>query len=175
MNVPTSVPADGYHQREILAALQECPGQIVPMPALVERLYGSDTSNNRASLRGALRRLRDNHPGAEIESVYGYRIRRGAQQNRQPSPCGGVQNAPERLRNDFLAVLEKQTEKGMRTYGQPVRAWNGRDAGRDAIEEWLDLGIYLTQLRIEHDDLLAENAALRAEIARLTRAAEVAP
>lgn len=86
----------------------------------------------------------------------------------QPMPKGGTgRPANAVLLNDFRSALVRQTSKGARKYGQPVRAWNGRDAGQDAIEEWVDLGVYLTQLRLEHDDLVAENAQLRAEIERL--------
>lgn len=84
-----------------------------------------------------------------------------------PSKLGTGRPANAVLLDEFKSVLVRQTSKGARKYGQPVRAWNGRDAGQDAIEEWIDLGVYLTQLRLEHADLTAENAALRARVAEL--------
>ena len=90
----------------------------------------------------------------------------------QPMPNGGTgRPANAVLLDEFKSVLVRQTSKGARKYGQPVRAWNGRDAGQDAIEEWVDLGVYLTQLRLEHHDLMVENVRLRAEIDRLSKGA----
>lgn len=86
----------------------------------------------------------------------------------QPMPTGGSgKPANAVLLDEFKGVLIRQTSKGAHRYGQPVRAWNGRDAGQDAIEEWVDLGVYLTQLRLEHADLIQENARLRARVADL--------
>jgi hypothetical protein len=86
----------------------------------------------------------------------------------QPMPQDGTGTPADAvLLDEFRLVLVRQTSKGARKYGQPVRAWNGRDAGQDAIEEWVDLGIYLTQLRLEHADLVVENARLGAENAML--------
>ncbi len=85
----------------------------------------------------------------------------------QPFPTPGRQSVPPILREWFDDVSERQTVKGIATYGQPVMSWNGRHAFQDALEEWFDLGIYLTQLHLEHADLLEENAALRARVAEL--------
>lgn len=40
---------------------------------------------------------------------------------------------------------------GVKTYGRPLRASNGRDALRDAYEEALDLACYLRQVIEERD------------------------
>lgn len=86
----------------------------------------------------------------------------------QPMPKVGTgKPANAVLLDDFKSVLVRQTSKGARKYGQPVRAWNGRDAGQDAIEEWVDLGVYLTQLRLEYADLKKENEELKRELASL--------
>lgn len=43
------------------------------------------------------------------------------------------------------AMMTQRKQVGIARYGQPLRAWNGRDAGRDAREEVLDLLVYLRQ------------------------------
>lgn len=40
---------------------------------------------------------------------------------------------------------------GEKRYGTPLRAYNGRDALRDAYEEALDLACYLRQAILERD------------------------
>lgn len=49
----------------------------------------------------------------------------------------------------FVETLEARREAGIRTYGTPLRLHNGRDAVRDALEEALDLALYLRQARLE--------------------------
>jgi hypothetical protein len=59
----------------------------------------------------------------------------------QPTPKGtGREILPL-----VIADLVQRTEKGIATYGEPLRADNGRDALRDAYEEELDLAMYLRQ------------------------------
>jgi hypothetical protein len=61
----------------------------------------------------------------------------------QPLPTTGSGPAIHGLVvTDILARLEL----GVRRYGQPLRAHNGRDSLRDAYEECLDLACYLRQL-----------------------------
>lgn len=45
--------------------------------------------------------------------------------------------------------LRERREKGIESYGVPLRAFNGRDALQDAYEEALDMCLYLKQLMIE--------------------------
>lgn len=52
---------------------------------------------------------------------------------------------------------------GLRRYGQPLQAHNGRNALRDAYEEALDLACYLRQLLEEH---ASARVALELAIAR---------
>lgn len=54
------------------------------------------------------------------------------------------------------ADLQARLELGISRYGQPLRAFNGRDPLRDAYEEILDLSVYLKQSMIERDDAVAQ-------------------
>lgn len=47
--------------------------------------------------------------------------------------------------------LDRRREKGIKTYGEPLRTHNGRDALWDAYEEALDLALYLRQAIAERD------------------------
>lgn len=51
-------------------------------------------------------------------------------------------------------VIEELTDRkkfGLRKYGTPLQAWNGRRASRDALDEVLDLAVYLRQMIQEED------------------------
>ncbi len=48
--------------------------------------------------------------------------------------------------------LTERMEMGIKTYGEALRANNGRDALQDAYEEALDLACYLKQAMIERDN-----------------------
>lgn len=52
-----------------------------------------------------------------------------------------------------IKALEDRLAVGVKRYGQPLRAFNGRDAAQDAFEEVLDLSVYLAQMRIEMQEL----------------------
>lgn len=71
----------------------------------------------------------------------------------QPIPTPGRVAVAPLLDREYLDLSKKRYEKGVQTYGTPLMTHNGRDAGLDAMEEWYDLGAYLKQQRIEHDDL----------------------
>lgn len=47
------------------------------------------------------------------------------------------------------AALAGRKRLGVERYGQPLQAFNGRDALRDAYEEALDLLVYLRQVQVE--------------------------
>lgn len=47
--------------------------------------------------------------------------------------------------------LQQRLFVGIKTYGQPLQPFNGRDALRDAYEEALDLACYLRQVLYERD------------------------
>jgi hypothetical protein len=48
-----------------------------------------------------------------------------------------------------IQALQERLAVGIKRYGQPLRAFNGRDAAQDAFEEVLDLSVYLAQAKIE--------------------------
>ena len=48
-----------------------------------------------------------------------------------------------------IRALEDRLAVGIKRYGQPLRAFNGRDPSQDAFEEVLDLSVYLAQMREE--------------------------
>lgn len=58
-----------------------------------------------------------------------------------------MQTILEMIRED----LQKREDKGVVTYGEKLRAFNGRDALIDAYEEALDLCMYLRQAIAERD------------------------
>jgi hypothetical protein len=85
----------------------------------------------------------------------------------QPLPNPGKTNVAPVARKRMLEILSQQVQRGIETYGTPLQTHNGRDAFHDAMTEAIDLIQYLTQASLEHADLIAENARLRAEIAEL--------
>lgn len=63
----------------------------------------------------------------------------------QGHPTGNGEDVTERV----IADLSQRKESGTRKYGQPLRAFNGRNALIDAYQESLDLTVYLRQRIIE--------------------------
>ncbi len=63
---------------------------------------------------------------------------------------GGQQTVLSTAKASYDTVFDKQINKGMDKYGVVLSTFNGRDAGQDAVEELVDLSVYLTQLRMEH-------------------------
>lgn len=63
---------------------------------------------------------------------------------------GGSQTVLATAKAAYDNTFEKQIAKGLEKYGVVLTTFNGRDAGKDAIEELVDLSVYLTQLRMEH-------------------------
>lgn len=63
---------------------------------------------------------------------------------------GGQQTVLATAKAAYDTVFDKQIKKGMDKYGVVLSTFNGRDAGQDAVEELVDLSVYLTQLRMEH-------------------------
>lgn len=64
----------------------------------------------------------------------------------------GVNIEPDPIPNDSPSMhdlvaedLRKRKEFGLKKYGTPLQAWNGRDALLDAYDEILDLAVYIKQ------------------------------
>ena len=85
----------------------------------------------------------------------------------QPMPTSGRTNVTPVARSLFLTLLEQREAKGIATYGTTLQTHNGRTPFLDLAEELADAWQYAVQARLEHDDLIAENAVLRARIAEL--------
>lgn len=78
----------------------------------------------------------------------------------QPLPVGGQ----ECVQDALIRLIEERKQLGIQRYGSPLMTHNGRDAGRDAVEEALDLTAYSMQVAMELRDLRAERDQLRAAI-----------
>jgi hypothetical protein len=81
----------------------------------------------------------------------------------QPPPTPGKVDVVDALVNDIYT----RAEKGLDTYGTYLKTDNGRDALQDALEEALDLAVYLKQEQLEraslerHVELLETRLAIR--------------
>ena len=79
-------------------------------------------------------------------------------QTNQPLPKA---NEHPSVHDLMVADIRARAEFGLQKYGQPLRAFNGRDTLRDAYEEILDLGVYLRTLTYEKDAVEKAVAAER--------------
>ncbi len=70
----------------------------------------------------------------------------------------GGWHEPAKWLKELRWQVEERRAKGIKTYGQSLMTWNGRDPLNDAIEEQLDLFQYLTQSRLERADLIRQLA-----------------
>lgn len=66
----------------------------------------------------------------------------------QPDP---IVNNHDRVHEVVARDVLERMELGMRRYGTPLHAFNGRDALWDAYEEAIDLACYLRQAIIERE------------------------
>lgn len=82
-----------------------------------------------------------------------------AQQHREQPPP--VPNGGPSMHDLVCAELQKRKHLGLNRYGSLLQAGNGRDALRDALEEALDLAVYLMQVIAERDT--TDVARLRAQ------------
>lgn len=69
----------------------------------------------------------------------------------QPLPAGGR----ECVQDALIADIQQRRELGIQRYGSPLMTHNGRDAVRDALEEAVDLAVYLKQVELETRDRIA--------------------
>lgn len=67
----------------------------------------------------------------------------------QPLPSAGRQSVTRAVRD----LLDQRERKGVETYGTTLQTFNGRDAGRDLVEELIDGVQYAMQLRLERGAL----------------------
>lgn len=81
--------------------------------------------------------------------------------NQQPDPVG------DRLAAEFREAHAAQRAKGLETYGHPLPVVSDRPGGhyRDALQELVDLGMYVTALEMDRE-------RLRASVDRLVAALE---
>ncbi|MDX2800142.1 hypothetical protein [Streptomyces scabiei] len=79
----------------------------------------------------------------------------------QPLPQGGRESVQDAL----IADIRARRDLGIQRYGSPLMTHNGRDAVQDALEEAVDLAVYLKQVAMETRDREQELAVLRAETA----------
>ena len=80
-----------------------------------------------------------------MEAIYMLREHEMIIENR-----GGQQTVLATAMADYKKTFDKQIKKGMDKYGVVLSTFNGRDAGQDAVEELVDLSVYIAQLRMEH-------------------------
>ncbi len=74
--------------------------------------------------------------------------RAGREGDSQPLPTASSTPVMHKL---VQQDLEERLKVGIRRYGQPLQAFNGRNALRDAYEEVLDLAVYLRQAIYEQE------------------------
>lgn len=79
----------------------------------------------------------------------------------QPLPEGGK----ECVQDALIADIRARRDIGIERYGSALMTHNGRDAVQDALEEAIDLAVYLKQVELETRDRKAELERLRAEVA----------
>jgi hypothetical protein len=80
----------------------------------------------------------------------------------QPLPVGGN----ECVQDALIADIQARRDLGIQRYGSALMTHNGRDAVQDALEEAVDLAVYLKQVALETRDrqaALARVAAVRDE------------
>ena len=71
--------------------------------------------------------------------------------------------------------LEERLVFGMRKYGQPLQAHNGRNALLDGYEEILDLAVYLKTFMEERRDMLSHVKAIESHLTMVYRGVEPVP
>lgn len=73
----------------------------------------------------------------------------------QPDPTRGnrSQAINPRFREISRVIMDSQYEAGIETYGTPLMTFNGRQALKDLLAEWVDLGQYATQELMEREYL----------------------
>src|ERR1044072_6814317 len=71
----------------------------------------------------------------------------------QPMPKDGQQTVMPVLKTAFEQMSDDRWEIGIERYGKSLATWNGRDCGRDAMEELFDAMMYVQQGIMERRDI----------------------
>jgi len=74
----------------------------------------------------------------------------------QPNPAEGITS--QVVLDRVLSDLESRAVEGVKRYGTLLKTHNGRDALQDALDEALDLVMYLTQAIMERDSENLDNS-----------------
>jgi hypothetical protein len=83
----------------------------------------------------------------------------------QPLPEPGR----ECVQDALIAQIEERKQLGIERYGRPLETHNGRDAVQDAVEEAIDLAVYLKQVELEMRDVRAERDQLATTLDEVLR------
>jgi len=78
-----------------------------------------------------------------------------------PQPPPATTGRSRVVLDDLVVLLRERAEFGQRKYGVRLETFNGRDAHLDALQELLDLFVYLHQAQMERAALEREVQALR--------------
>lgn len=65
-----------------------------------------------------------------------------------------IENTNPHIADLVIEDMKARKELGIKRYGTPLQAFNGRNALQDAYEEVLDLTVYLRQCIEESDDIV---------------------
>lgn len=76
-------------------------------------------------------------------------LTKGYNMKKQPKP---KKNKNKAIVDLLVQELNERKKIGIITYGTPLQAFNGRDSLRDALDEALDLCVYLRQAIEERDN-----------------------
>jgi hypothetical protein len=79
----------------------------------------------------------------------------------QPAP---TPNAGPDLWEEVILLCRERQRIGLECYGTPLQTHNGRNPLRDALDEALDLSVYLHQHRREMQELGKELRAMEVEL-----------
>jgi hypothetical protein len=73
----------------------------------------------------------------------------------QKLPHQGPMSEPvePRFKEEHESTRASQYNIGIKKYGIPLRTFNGRSAHTDVMQEYIDMGRYLTQMQMEREVL----------------------
>lgn len=69
----------------------------------------------------------------------------------QAIPSPGMLNINNIVMDEVPRLIKLRQERGLRRYGRPLEAFNGRDAFQDLIEELIDAIQYAYQVKAEFE------------------------